>query len=239
MTVRPAASIVRFTDRHDLAVWGCLYQKNAVELYISIFLNPELDLEEVGLTEIDECFRSVMPYADLTRYIELTVLGLYNRRWWGMTDGICCLRTLRSVLDWGHADVTQSGDVPVFEIEPIVFVANPEFVWRDTIDSASLSEQTCIRGVLGQDRYETVRDEAIFDGSTESWRVRFGDVCFRSLLPLFSSASRHSGFCAKSICRSTITGHVKPIGPQPKSWRAMTKACLNRVFESLRFPSLD
>ena len=169
MSVKPLASIVRFTDRHDLAVWGCLYQKNAVELYISIFLNPELDLEEVGLTEIDECFRSVMPYADLTRYIELTVLGSYQSALVGNDGWYLLFKNLEKCSGLGQADVTQSGDVPVFEIEPIVFVANPEFVWRDTIDSASLSEQTCIRGVLGQDRYETVRDEAIFDGSTESW----------------------------------------------------------------------
>ena len=169
VSARPVSSIVRFTDRHDLAVWGCLSQGHSVELYLSIFLLPELDAEGDELVEIEDCYRSLLPYADLTRYIELTVLGSYNDASVGNSGWGLMSRNLRKCSGLGQADVTQSGDVPVFEIEPIVFVANPEFVWRDTIDSASLSEQTCIRGVLGSDRYETVRDEAVFDGRTESW----------------------------------------------------------------------
>ena len=73
MTVRPAASTVRFTNRHDLAVWGCLSQEHSVDLYLSIFLLPELDAEGDELVEIEDCYRSLLPYADIGRYIDASV----------------------------------------------------------------------------------------------------------------------------------------------------------------------
>ena len=168
MTVRPAASTVRFTNRHDLAVWGCLSQEHSVDLYVSIFLLPELDAEGDELAEIEECYRSLLPYADLTRYIELEVLESYQSAYVGNSGRDLLWRNLRKCSGLGQSDVIQSEDVPEFEIEPINFVPNAKILWRDVIDSASSSEQSCIRGVLGQDRYETVRDEAIFDGKTDS-----------------------------------------------------------------------
>ena len=238
VSARPVSSIVRFTDRHDLAVWGCLPQGHSVELYLSIFLIPELDAEGVELAEIEECFRSVMPYADLTRYIELTVLGLYQSALVGNDGWNFLFKNLEKCSGLGQADVTQSGDVPVFEIEPIVFVANPEFVWRDTIDSASLGEQTCIRGVLGQDRYETVRDEAIFDGSTESWESAiWGCLLQESAASLF-----------KRVAPFRILRQVdRPIDNYRarESYRSATEivegdddACLDRVLRRLDFPRL-
>ena len=148
MTVRPASSIVRFTNRQDLAVWGCLSQEHSVDLYVSIFLLPELDSEGVELVEIEDCYRSLLPYADLTRYIELTVFSVVPiRRHAGTGGGGGLLsRNLAKCSGLGQTDLIQSMDVPVFEIEPINFVPNPKSVWRETIDAASLSEQDCIRG---------------------------------------------------------------------------------------------
>ena len=87
MTVRPAASTVRFTNRHDLAVWGCLSQEHSVDLYVSIFLLPELDSEGDELVEIEDCYRSLLPYADMTRYIEFRVIASYRSTHAGPNSG--------------------------------------------------------------------------------------------------------------------------------------------------------
>ena len=170
MSVRPVSSIVRFTNRQDLAVWGCLSQEHSVDLYVSTFLLPELDSEGVELVEIEDCYRSLLPYADLTRYIEFRVIASYRSTHARSGGGGGLLsRNLAKCSELGQTDLIQSMDVPVFEVEPINFVPNPKSVWRETIDAASLSEQDCIRGILGPDRYATVLDEAVFDDATEPW----------------------------------------------------------------------
>ena len=74
MSVRAVGSIRVMTDRHDLAVWGCLSHATAVDLYISKFLEPEGDFDAAERSVIDDCYRAAMQYTDLARYIEATFI---------------------------------------------------------------------------------------------------------------------------------------------------------------------
>ena len=238
VSARPASSIVRFTDRHDLAVWGCLSQENSVDLYVSTFLIPELDAEGVELAEIEDCYRSLLPYADLRRYIELTVVRGYSRASAGNGDRGLLLGSFWKCDGPGRRELRETGHPPVFEIEPINFVPNTEVVWRETIDSSSLSEQACIRDELGEDRYGTFRDEAVFDGKTEPWEVAVWG-CLR----------RES---AAALFKRAVPFRIRREGVRPidyyrtrEKYRYVREnlerddeACLDRVLSRLDFPRL-
>ena len=238
MSARPAASTVRFTNRHDLAVWGCLSQENSVDLYVSIFLIPELDAEGVELAEIEKCYRSWLPYADLTRYIELTVVSGYDSASAGNGDRGLLLGNFWKCDGPGRRELRETGHPPVFEIEPINFVSNPEIVWRETIDAASLSEQACIRGVLGPDRYELVWDQAVFDGRTESWegaiwgclRQESAAVLFKRAVPFRSLRER-----GRPIDYYRTREKYRYV---PENLERDDEACLDRVLSRLDFPRL-
>ena len=239
MTVRPAASTVRFTNRHDLAVWGCLSQEHSVDLYVSIFLLPELDAEGDELVEIEDCYRSLLPYADLTRYIELTVFSGYNSASAGNGDRGLLLGNFWKCDGPGRRELRETGHPPVFEIEPINFVSNPEIVWRETIDAASLSEQACIRDELGEDRYGTFGDDTVFDGKTEPWEVAVWEclrresaaALFKRAVPFRISCRSYSGYQPIDQFRACQRYHsINDILERDD------EACLDRVFSRLDFP---
>ena len=239
MTVRPAASTVRFTNRHDLAVWGCLSQEHSVDLYLSIFLLPELDAEGDELVEIEDCYRSLLPYADLTRYIELTVFSGYNSASAGNGDRGLLLGNFWKCDGPGRRELRETGHPPVFEIEPINFVSNPEIVWRETIDAASLSEQACIRDELGEDRYGTFGDDTVFDGKTEPWEVAVWEclrresaaALFKRAVPFRISCQSYSGYQPIDQFRACQRYHsINDILERDD------EACLDRVFSRLDFP---
>ena len=231
MTVRPAASTVRFTNRHDLAVWGCLSQEHSVDLYLSIFLLPELDAEGDELVEIEDCYRSLLPYADIGRYIDASV----GNSGWGLMS-----RNLRKCSGLGQADEIQSEDVPVFEIEPINFVPNPKSVWRETIDATSLGEQDCIRGVLGPDRYATVLDEAVFDGATEPWESAvWGCVRSDSAAALFKRAALFR--ILRQVSRpidNYRSGEIYGFIPITEILEQGEETCLDSVLSGLDYPRM-
>ena len=231
MTVRPAASTVRFTNRHDLAVWGCLSQEHSVDLYVSIFLLPELDAEGDELVEIEDCYRSLLPYADIGRYIDASV----GNSGWGLMS-----RNLRKCSGLGQADEIQSEDVPVFEIEPINFVPNPKSVWRETIDATSLGEQDCIRGVLGPDRYATVLDEAVFDGATEPWESAvWGCVRSDSAAALFKRAALFR--ILRQVSRpidNYRSGEIYGFIPITEILEHGEETCLDSVLSGLDYPRM-
>ena len=238
MSARPAASTVRFTNRHDLAVWGCLSQENSVDLYVSIFLIPELDAEGVELAEIEKCYRSLLPYADLTRYIELTVVSGYDSASAGNGDRGLLLGNFWKCDGPGRRELRETGHPPVFEIEPINFVSNPEIVWRETIDAASLSEQACIRGELGEDRYGTLGDDTVFDGKTEPWEVAVWEclrrdsaaVLFKRAVPFRSLRER-----GRPIDYYRTREKYRYV---PENLERDDEACLDRVLSRLDFPRL-
>ena len=240
MTVRSAASTVRFTNRHHLAVWGCLSQEHSVDLYLSIFLLPELDIEGDELVEIEDCYRSLLPYADLTRYIELTVFSGYNSASAGNSGWGLMSRNLRKCSGLGQADEIQSEDVPVFEIEPINFVPNPKSVWRETIDATSLGEQDCIRGVLGPDRYATVLDEAVFDGATEPWESAvWGCVRSDSAAALFKRAALFR--ILRQVSRpidNYRSGEIYGFIPITEILEHGEETCLDSVLSGFDFPRM-
>ena len=232
MSVRPVSSIVRFTDRHDLAVWGCLSQEHSVDLYVSIFLLPELDAEGDELAEIEECYRSLLPYADLTRYIELTVLGNGDR---GLLLG-----NFWKCAEPEHTKLIRPGHPLVFEIEPINFVPNTEVVWRETIDSSSLSEQACIRDELGEGRYGTLGDEAVFDGKTEPWEVAVWE-CLRSdsAAALFKRAALFR--ILRRVSRpidNYRSGEIYGFIPITEILEHGEETCLDSVLSGLDFPRM-
>ena len=244
ISVRPAASIVRFADRHHLAVWGCLSQEHSVELFISIFLIPELGIDGVELAEIEDCYRAILPYADLTRYIELTVRGSYRSTHVRTLVGIgglnLLLKNLEKCSGLGQAEVIESNDVPEFEFEPVNFVPNPGFVWRETLESVSSDEEACISGELGADRYETVRGEAVFNGRTEPWegaiwgclRRELAVALFKRAVPFRSLRQVHrliDYYRASEIYRSISINEILEHGDE---------ACLDGVLSRLDFPRL-
>ena len=245
MTVRPAASTVRFTNRHDLAVWGCLSQEHSVELYLSIFLIPELDAEWMELAEIEQCYRSLLPYADLARYIELEVLGSYRSpdsgSWYiGSGDSGLLLWNLRKCGGWEPTDLNRPAHPLVFEIEPINFIPNAKILWSDAIDSISSDEKACMRDALPPNSYEQVLEEAVFDGRTESWEgAVWGCLLKESAVALFKRAAPFR-----------ILGDVsQPIGyyREHEVFRSVSiteileqgeEACLDSVLGQLDFPRL-
>ena len=236
MSVRPVSSIVRFTDRHDLAVWGCLSQEHSVDLYVSIFLLPELDSGGDELAEIEDCYRSLLPYADLRRYIELSVVSGYSHASAGNGDRWLLLLSLGKCVGSELRDLAETGHPPVFEIEPINFVPNAEVVWRETIDWASLSEQACIRDELGTDRYGTFVDEVVFDGGTEPWEVAvWGCLRRESAAALFKRAVPFRSLREGGRPIDNFRVH--------EEYRSVTEivegddeVCLDRVLSRLDFP---
>ena len=172
MAVRHVESGERVADRHELAIWSCLSQENAVDLYLSAFLTLQPDNDPTGeeLAAIDACYRSLLQYADLATYIESTVVGEPNG---GQSLMSTSLRECSRLGDTGHIPL---GAVPVYEARPINFAPNLEVVWRDAIDAVSTEERDCIQSELGTDRYETVLAEAVLDGTRNLGKLQCGDV---------------------------------------------------------------
>ena len=165
MLARKVVSGQRVTDRHELEIWGCLTQENAVDLYLSAFytFRPDGDRTDAELAEIDTCHRSLLRYVDFARYLESAAVGTSN-------GGRSLMSTsLGGCSRLGDTRHIPFGAVPVYEARPINFAPNPEVVWRDAIDAVSPGERDCIWSELGADRYESVLDEAVLDGNTEPW----------------------------------------------------------------------
>lgn len=225
MLVRHVVSRERVTDRHELAVWECLSHENAVDLYLSTFLylTPASERTESELAEIEACYRAVLSYAGLARYIESAAtdtLGTPN-------SGRSLMST--SLLEcslFGQSDGVPFGAIPVYEAIPINFAPNPEFVWRDAVDAVSAEELDCIRSEIGSDRYKIVLDEGVFDGSTESWEVAIWRcLVSESATNLFESVALF-GFLHQPY--QAIEEHLT----------SNDEACLERVLKRIDFPRL-
>ena len=165
MLERKVVSGQRVTDRHELEIWGCLTQENAVDLYLSAFytFKPDGDRTDDELAEINACHRSLLQYADFARYLESAAVGTSNGGRSLMSTSLGGCSRLRDT------ELIPFGAVPVYEVRPINFAPNQEVVWRDAVDVVSPRERDCVRSELGADRYELILDEAVLDGITEPW----------------------------------------------------------------------
>ena len=222
LAVRHVDSGERVADRHELAIWGCLSQQNAVDLYLSAFLTLEPDSDRTGeeLVAIDACYRSLLQYADLATYIESAVVGEPNG---GQSLMATSLRECSRLGDTGHIPL---GAVPVYEARPINFAPNLEVVWRDAIDAVSTEERDCIQSELGTDRYETVLAEAVLDGTTEPWEVAVWRCLDRETAADLFKAIAPFGFLRQSF--GDFGGRLE----------RDNEVCLDRVWNRIDIPRL-
>ncbi len=172
MLERKVVSGQRVADRHELEIWGCLSQENAVDLYLSAFytFKPVGDRTYDELAEIDACHRSLLQYVDFARYFaySATNIGVTN-------DGFYVPRSLRFMRDslvgcslHDQSEEISYGTVPVYEARPINFVPDDRPFWQYAVDGILEEERDCIRNEIGSDGYEALLTQAVFDGKTEA-----------------------------------------------------------------------
>ena len=169
MLERKVVSGQRVTDRHELEIWSCLAQENAVDLYLSAFytFEPDGDRTVDDLAEIDACHRSLLQYVDFARYLESSVTDIDTYHWFVPRNLTLIRDSLNRCSSHGQTDLTSFWTPPVYETRPINFKPDDRSVWRDGLDGISEEERGCIRNEIGSENYEAFLAEAIFDGKTE------------------------------------------------------------------------
>ena len=245
MSVRAVGSIRGLTDRHDLAVWGCLSHATAVDLYISKFLETEGDFDAAERSVIDDCHRAAMQYTDLARYVEATFIRSYRDLRFYEYGRWKIAKSLENCSRSEQHDATQLNVVSGFDTRPLNFAPNPQYLWRDAIEwaylwrdaieSASLNEQACILQVLGSDRHQSIQYQAVLDGSTESWESAiWGCLGDESAARLFKLVAPYDLWRLPDRPNSSHPRY----GPINGILGRDDEACLDRVLSRMDFPRL-
>ena len=238
MSVRPVGSIQGLTDRHDLAVWGCLSHATAVDLYISKFLEPEGDFDAAERSVIDDCYRASMQYTDLARYTEATFLISYRELRFYEHGRWKIAKSLENCSRLEQHDATQLKVVSGIDTRPLNFAPNPQYLWIYAIEWASLNEQACILQVLGPDRHQSIQYQAVLDGSTESWESAvWGCLADESAARLFKLVVPYDIWRLPDPPFSSHSGS-KRNGPVDGILGRDDEACLDRVLSRMDFPRL-
>ena len=238
MSVRAVGSIQGLTDRHDLAVWGCLSHATAVDLYISKFLEPEGDFNAAELSVIDDCYRAAMQYTDLARYIEATFIESYRDLRFYEHGRWKIAKSLEKCSRLEQHDATQLEVVSSLDNRPLNLAPNPQYLWRDAIESASLNGQACILRVLGSDRHRLIQFQAVLDGRTESWESDiWGCLGYESAARLFKLVAPYDIWRLPDPPKSSHQGS-KRYGPVNGILEPDDEACLDRVLSRMDFPRL-
>lgn len=244
MLERNVVSGQRVTDRHELEIWGCLTQENAIDLYLSAFytFRPDGDRTDDELAEIDACHRSLLQYVDFARYLESSVTDIHVTYEWFVPRKL----TLTSNSMTGCWFNDQSGSIPywtfpVYEARPINFLPStrrwiwtPESVtvWGDAVDGLSEEERDCIRNEIGSDSYESLLAESVFDGTTEIADVAIWECLNRQtavrLLKLTAPFS--------SLLRLEYQDRLREEFDKRRAGRA--KPCADRLMERMDIPRL-
>lgn len=170
MLARHVVSKQRVTDRHELEIWGCLSQENAIDLYLNAFHEfiPEGDRTEEALAEIDDCHRSLLQYVDFARYFESSVTDIDTYHWTVRRNLTLLWNSMVRCSLHDQSDLTAYSTFPVYEARPINFEPDDIAVWRDAVSRITDEERDCIRSELGSEGYESLLDEPIFDGKTDT-----------------------------------------------------------------------
>ena len=235
MSVRAVGSIRGLTDRHDLAVWGCLSHATAVDLYISKFLDPEGDFDAAERSVIDDCYRAAMQYTDLARYVEATFIRSYrDLRIYEHGRGNIA-RSLENCSQLEQHDATQLNVVSGIDTRPLNFAPNPQYLWIDAIERTSLDEQACILRELGSHRHQWIQYHAVFDGSTESWESAiWGCLGDETAARLFKRVAPYDIW---RLADRPNSSHPR-YGPINEILGRDDEACLDRVLSRMDFPRL-
>ncbi len=243
MLERKVVSGQRVTDRHELAIWSCLTQENAIDLYLSAFytFTPDGDRTDDELAEIDACHRSLLQYVDFARYLESSVTDIHVVHEWYVPRNLTL--TSHSMVQCWFKE--KSGYVPyltfpVYEARPINFVdgdrtgssADDISVWADGLGGLSEEEHDCIRDEIGPDAYESLLGKTIFDGETEPSEVGIWEclgkesaVNFLKRTAAFDFVSRFEFFhrTDERFGRHSVRDEI---------------ACMDRVLERMDIPRL-
>ena len=227
MLERKVVSGQRVTDRHELEIWGCLTQENAVDLYLSAFytFRPDGDRTDDELAEIDACHRSLLQYADIARYLELLVTDIDTRHWrvrrnLTLTSSIlaqCWIKEQTGYIPYSR--------LPVYEARPINFVPDEKPFWHYAVNEILEEERDCIRNEIGSDDYEALLAKAIFDGKTES-----SDVAVWGCLGKDSAVG--------VLRRTTAFDFLGYYGFLRRGLDTEGNPCIDRLLDRMDFPRL-
>ena len=225
----------RVTDRHELEIWGCLNQENAVDLYLSAFytFRPDGDPTDDELTEIDACHRSLLEYADIARYLELSVTDIDTYHWTVRRNQTLTWHSMAGCWFKEQSDFIPYSTFPVHEPRPINFVDGDRtswgtdeiWVWGDGLDEVSEGERDCIRNRIGLEAYEALLAEAIFDGMTEPSDVAVWRCLSRESAVSFlgRTAAFHIGRRFENSHRTSVRDEI---------------ACMDRLLTRVDIPRL-
>ena len=176
-----------------------------------------------------------MQYTDLARYIEATFIESYRDLRFYEHGRWKIAKSLEKCSQLEQHDVTQLNVVSGFDTRPLNFAPNPQYLWIDTIEWASLDEQACTLQVLGSDRHQSIQYQAVLDGSTESWESAiWGCLGDESAARLFKRVAPYDLWRLPDRPNSSHPRY----GPINGILGRDDEACLDRVVSRMDFPRL-